>query len=911
MAKINILAADTETSGLSDKDHQLQTVTIVAIDPDTKMAVDSMSFTLRLRGDHYPTPAAILSNKLHPLAPGASEALAAKKLREFVKKHGGDKSPWLGYNIDYDLRFLRTLLSRNGYSQRELSYKTIDVMKDMLVAFDNGMIHPDRFLKRDKEGVMKPTMSLVSGAVALGVSPENGQAHTSRYDINQTIKAWRRLGAPLGDVRKGPENNPYELREKYAGRAVELRLWDGLRGDPVVEKYYVAPKGPGNDGPTALLVKLTGEDAEKFRDDLQKTAEGKKKGGVAATTIDKAHVLRGFDGGSGYGSKYGLGFQVVDLDPKEAEVAAQAAQLSADLRIKKQTEDRNSLQSRVMAKAQKNGFKGEQGTYTDLQSEEFESVPALARSLAGKTRAERIESLMALSEQKGEGRGIYWGQSMLSLIERHGYRNAMPGYEEALVEEISDSMGPQRPLFEKIYSDGDLAEAGIEVAPGESLRVREDPSFALLHFEKLSANGDVINGKQVYLIDDAAVEKDPWKMENYLPKLPLVGVLTDAMADALGVDKDTGPIQNVNKLRMAVFKEYDAPGKMAAMQARAIVVMSEILTEKFQNGETDIGKFTLTEENISALNALAEKMQSVQSPEDAARALSSAPDTGEKAFFKEDLAYFNEGADEDIAIGRKFSLACIGKGKSPFEESTAPQDAKVEAPSPKSSAPETVNPSSSGVTDEIKAYLLRILSEQQAIGSLMKETAAKNAALEESEAAAGGKRKAGRPSLAELQEDGFSTNCKLCGTAMHGRSGIAGYGPDCARKLLLSAAESKTSTLSTAVSDSLFLFKNSDASRPTEKTLSQAAAEGRFDNLPIVEIESGDRKILIDVIGKTDDGRFFGVDVTGLSGRLAKLREDPKSAAELERCVFFEALSVYAEDPHKKPAKAVQLGRKS
>ena len=484
-----IIGIDSETSGLSHEVDQILTLALVALDPLTQKEVDRLLVSVQWRGDTVPKVEAVATNGINPLRhPGVREPEAAALVHDFFARNGGSESPTLGHNVEFDRGFLRSLLTRNGYDARVLSPRVIDTMQETARKIFRGKFPveslevrhaypkhapaatstatstaghsptgpsptgptPKEYSKEqpkehtDGEPSVGVSLKQTSVAAALGVPTDPTKAHTAEGDIDQCIEIWRRLGSPLSR----PDldfNNPYKTEEKLSGQVVRTKQWNHLEGRIGSETYYVVGAGLGESqdlfGTTkhhsTIIIKYGPSERAKVAKLASQLRGGPAEGATNTAEVNEQLNDLVLERGFSYASSFSPeAFETKTFTPTPDEAADLLALSSHALRLVEKKRAQRALERGkdiLMAAGVKDFDLSAPGAVIGILSPlDHQNVPKLAREYASLTGEARKAAVMGLARlDDGNHRGTVWAHSLLSAVERYGYRAGLSGYEEA------------------------------------------------------------------------------------------------------------------------------------------------------------------------------------------------------------------------------------------------------------------------------------------------------------------------------------------------------------------------------------------------------------------------------------------------------------------------------------------------
>lgn len=441
MANKKIIAVDTETSGLDMETSQVLSMSLRAIDPDTKEVVDSISLKIGFRGDVRPEPGAVAVTGVNPFRhKGLTEADAAERLKEFLERNGGRESPVLGQNVSFDKLRLRNLLSRNGHDAHLVSLGEIEVMKEAVKRIASGELDPSKFdQKTNREGRTVPSLKLSSIVRATGGTVDETKTHDDAYDLDITIDAWRRMGAPT-DSSQHPMNHPYKVQDAFRGKIVRAKEWDGRMGEFRTSEYYVVGKGAGEVKDSfgkekynaTVLIKLG---TPEFDEVMERAASGR----LTATSLKAVTSLRGF------GSD-----QVVDYEVRDADDAVRNKIMQIEDEVVRTVEEdrrkeREAEHLKMLSAASLEAYKLDEPNATDslISSDDESLIPVIARGAAGKGRDALMAAIEGAANSSSPKKGVKWAHALRVMVERYGYRNNLEGFADARAETLAKFVKPE------------------------------------------------------------------------------------------------------------------------------------------------------------------------------------------------------------------------------------------------------------------------------------------------------------------------------------------------------------------------------------------------------------------------------------------------------------------------------------
>lgn len=475
-----IILMDAETTGQETTESQILSLTMKAVDSITGKVIDKKRVRVGFRGDHAVDPENIVIHGINPLRhKGQSESQTAQEVRDFFVRHGGDSTPVLGYNPRFDMRYVRSLLTRNGHDATVVSLQKIDPMEEVVKQIYRKKFPVDGLDTRDHKydpSRKLPVLKQASVAKALGIKVDESKTHDDDYDTDLCLEIWRRLGKPLATKPQGP-NHPYELQEQFKGKIIRAKEWSMLEGGVVENDYYVVGWGAGEIDNQfgekkfhkTMLLKASGPDYDDFVRRLAAAdqAESKglelKNGGVTWTATDAIVVQRD------YASSQILDFEVIEPKPEQSIVFRKAADYGKahveDLRLRELVD---RYQSDKFSATEPFNLKNPDSTVGFIAAQEEALIPELARDLAGLSKEERYAHISELANRQTDPRGQVWCHNMLILAERFGYRNNIAGFEDARLRDLNrlmpENVVPQgvssetkdlpRPLANKLKEQG-------------------------------------------------------------------------------------------------------------------------------------------------------------------------------------------------------------------------------------------------------------------------------------------------------------------------------------------------------------------------------------------------------------------------------------------------------------------------
>ena len=443
--KGRIIAVDCETSGLSSEDGQILSMTMRSIDVDSGEVLESLPIRIGYRGDVRPEPGAIATTGLNPFRnKGVTEAEAALAVSTFLKRHGGGDSPTLGHNVKFDQKWIRNLLARNGHDAHLVSLDVVDTYTEAAKALASGKLASSKFLQkavrrssdapstedgRSDQPSTRPSLALGSVAKALDIAVDDSRTHDDGYDVDLSIEIWKKLGKPTKS-EVSPFNNPYECERQFAGKVLRVREWDGINAEIRESKYYVPGTGAGEFEDafgkkrynSTMAIKVGNSD---FTDLIERSA----KGNVTQTAIDKVLGERSFS------SPIVLG---IEEDSSESVASIKTAMETVLPKLQeafgeKRRKVREQQYMDRLAAASSSVFQlDEPSNRETLISADNESlIPALAAELAPLSELERSKKISAIANSQPVKKGTVWAHALKVMAERYGYRNGIPGFENA------------------------------------------------------------------------------------------------------------------------------------------------------------------------------------------------------------------------------------------------------------------------------------------------------------------------------------------------------------------------------------------------------------------------------------------------------------------------------------------------
>ena len=844
-----LLAFDTETSGLKPELGQILTATMVAVDCESGEIIDRLEISIANRGDVIPQAGAVAVNRINPLRhKGIPESLASTKLRDFILKHGGTTTPFLGHNVEFDKRFLRNMLVRNGYDSNIVSLKSVDTITETARKIYKNEFPVDKLdSKVGSGGESRPTLNQSSVAKALGVEVDSSKAHTSAYDVDVNLEIWRKLGRPTAED-SNLFNSPYETEKRLAGKIVRSSEWDGRAGRVVERSYYVVGEGVKEEEDVFGKVKYAGTamicvdggDWVMAAADAVEAAEAAAADQVAAGSeahgpenIWKNGEIRSLVARVAAERKFtsptSFGITVEDPSDDQLEKLLLLSPYILSSIDDERRKEREKLYSGLLADASNSQF-----SLTDpnskiglLKLNDHHLVPGLAGDLGPMTTEQRLAHISQLANSQTPPRGASWAHGLLTMAERYGYRNGIAGFEVARVRELKRMMPPKIEPVVVSKTQADV-EASFAKAMG-------DKGIERIEFS--------CNGKDVFikLFDKEGLYLDRKRLEireNSKEQVayPLAVDIADALAELTGTSRAAalraraGFSAFYDKSSYGVVKESF---KLAAEKAKAsgneagLVALEECLQD-------------LGEGYAHFVEASTPQVQTAGFAKNA---------KGAPVAKKRGLENLKQYMDEAEAI----RTAEIKKLRGGYDAV------------PGFSLPEAADSRliiAANLKNPRVLSLKRLDAEALASGIQLHKTDGAfngNAAMkmepdfneeEEVETTAKAKKK-DKDKDKDEEDPALVARCKVCNREVKGKNAVAGMGPTCARKLedWLDRPEIGVSDITTGKFKRLSDIKD---------------GTGIFPIMVVKDIKSG-RTFAADIINKEKDGRYLVVDLSELS----------------------------------------------
>ena len=176
MAKgINYYILDSETSGLSEKIHEVVEISIIR-------AIDKMQLTQTIRAEHPETASIdalrITGKTLHDIKQGMSKEEAVKEFEDFLSEDGSTPNGRciIAHNQPFDMRFLHKLWDKcNKDFPANLWIDTIQLTKDY-----------------QKKNGLKGSAKLASACDLMGIKKVAG-LHNAKSDTRNCYLLWKKF----------------------------------------------------------------------------------------------------------------------------------------------------------------------------------------------------------------------------------------------------------------------------------------------------------------------------------------------------------------------------------------------------------------------------------------------------------------------------------------------------------------------------------------------------------------------------------------------------------------------------------------------------------------------------------------------------------------------------------------------
>lgn len=536
-----LIGTDTETTGLSPSMDQIIEVAFSVTDLSGRI-IETHDIRLAYRGDTLPSPEAVAVTKVNPLrSKGLTERQAAEHVYDLFMRNGGEGSAIAGQNVNFDKVRLRSLLARNGIDGRIIPHAEIDLMNLSAVAIASGKIDRnllDKTISRDVTGreVTRPSRSLGSIAKAMGLSFNPGSLHGARQDLDLTMEAITKLGVPDHADGKGDMaifNNPYQLQSQV-GHVMRVDMYDPESGEARKKRFYVTGFGVETVSDAfgeqrhhkTVIIDLDAacdpSVTERLAAEAKAASEGRdlSRGGVTQTMLETMTVERGF------GGSLPLSLQV-DLPSREEALAAAALVDRVVERVRNKRKDERAKfieQANANAKREFVGL-AHPDNHDDIFAERDElTIDSMAVEFASLSDGERRRKIVEIANSPDRPRGSLWANNYLTMIEKYGFRNGLPGYEKARERYLRETYAAPLPsTAAHVASDNSKAGKLLREAGIESLLMTSDPAVGF-RIEAARRDGSKIQKVRDYFNSDGG-------------KVDLsMGEVDSLLADALGIN---------------------------------------------------------------------------------------------------------------------------------------------------------------------------------------------------------------------------------------------------------------------------------------------------------------------------------------------------------------------------------------
>ncbi len=466
-----ILFYDTETSGLEASEDQILSFHMKAVDQETGEVIDSINLELEGRCDIIPKPSAVTVNRINPLKrKGLKEKEAAGLIAQFIEKNSGDKQHLRvgGHNITkFDGKFVRSLLSRNGYDGKTLPLKAVDTLQISASMLTGGKLNFDALeTKVNRNGKEYKALNLTSVANSYGIEVDKSLAHSAKGDVETNLKLWKAMGSPIPS-EPPISANPKEL-SKHGGKFLVATNY--VNGEFVKNAYYITGEGFGKVADnlrgdywekSAILVRLNTpkfeETLDRFRSEVSASLAGDKteRGkGLTKTSIEDITSKKIYNSPEMEVDAVIVNSLPIDVLKEQGITAVPTMDelkslASAVVAVEKASRSEAREKRFNDLKAASNLFNYDINNASNPDNFEFsdndELIPVLAEKMAGKSKEEKVKVVSELANALNKN--ALWAYSIHRLAEKYGYRNKMPGFESELIESLKDSLKTKEPSF--------------------------------------------------------------------------------------------------------------------------------------------------------------------------------------------------------------------------------------------------------------------------------------------------------------------------------------------------------------------------------------------------------------------------------------------------------------------------------
>lgn len=892
--KDKIFFGDTETTGLNLDESQVLSMTLETIDTTTHDVVDGLSLKLGFRGDVRPEPGAIVATGINPFRhKGLSEADAADRLKNYLERTRAREMSMGGQNIFFDKLRLRNLLSRNGYDAHLIPLAEVDLMKEAVRAIHDGRLPLENLDERTlRDGSLGRSLKLASIVRATGGTVDPSRQHDDAYDVEISKNGWRSFGSPLV-TEVSPVNNPYVAQRQFAGKIVKVKEWARRDGRFEENSYYVCGVGAGDVFDSfgkqkynkTVMIRVG---TPAFEDAVERARTDR----ITATSLKEIAVERGF------GSDDVVAFDVVTPsaeDEAKIDLIRRSVVEYVEGERRKNRQD-DFVKRRSAASEYVYNLKDPANNDTLISNDDEALIPELSRALAGKSVEELVKAVEDRANAANPPKGLIWAHALRVMIERYGYRNGLPGYEEARARALARIVPPRVTPVEHTRAKVDLSGADLKAlndAGADALSIECDGSVTRARI--VDETGQTIRFEEI-----AHRENGYGKLEK--PTAAMVSEMVQRLLDCSNAA--------ANRLR----KGFEAFSDDVSFDALKRQFRAEIRRQRASGQEE---KARVLEETLGDMGETFEDF--VRASGEAARSCRVEGALSSEVVAEADIAGGDLASPEEPAPraprkrrpNRFDSLRALlseaGRVREEIEAAYAAEPSVV-VPGNASNMDRVLanlnSPSLVRKSVDMAAYRAGLAPggfDQGAAANLETAELGESEPSEVSEesmpalaalpslapdAGDAEKRRGRKSSKMVMVDNDAVAQCKVCRKWVKAKNAVSGMGPTCAKRLRTWLERPDTST--------------NEISKPKFKKVGELKEAGVYPIMLVRDAATG-REFAADIIRREKDGRYLVIDLSQIARDTASGRQD----------TMREAVRIFLDATNHEVAKVFGRGNHS